>query len=502
MSLPLRHILAALFLVSALFYSMLPLQAQARSAPESFADLVEELMPTVVNISTSQTVDSGAGFGGGGAFPPGVFPPGHPFEEFNEFFDRFSQPGEGDGSGLQNQKLTSLGSGFLIDKEGFIATNYHVIENAEEIKVTITDDQQYDAKVIGFDSKTDLAVLKIEALGKKSEKFIPARFGDSDEARVGDWVIAIGNPFNLGGTVTAGIISARARDINAGPFDDFIQTDAAINRGNSGGPMFDVNGRVIGINTAIYSPSGGNVGIGFAVPSALAQPILEKLKRGEEIKRGWLGVKIQSVTEDIAESLGLKGTEGALVVEVLPDSPAAKAGVIQGDVIQEFDGKKVETMRKLPRIVAETEVGKRVQLTLWREGKSRTMDITLGELKEEEVASGEDTAPTPEEKKADEKAESLLGMSLLELTKKWRARYGIPDEVKGLLVVKVNTDSAAFDKGIRRGDVILEINQTAIKSVSEVEKQLAEAKKAGRKSLLLLVQREGEKLFIALPVGK
>ncbi|WP_375731161.1 Do family serine endopeptidase, partial [Azospirillum sp. B506] len=348
-------------------------QAQAatapRNAPGSFADLAEKLLPAVVNISTSQSAPQR---------PQGQrpevpqFPPGSPFEDFfRDFFDRQQQQDQ------PQRKATSLGSGFIIDaKNGYVVTNNHVVQDADEITVILQDDTNIKAELVGKDSKTDLALLKI----KTSHPLVAVPFGDSDAMRVGDWVLAIGNPFGLGGSVTAGIISARQRNIDAGPYDDFLQTDASINRGNSGGPMFNLNGEVIGINTAIFSPSGGSVGIGFAIPSNLAKQVVAQLKDYGKTRRGWLGVRIQAVTPEIAESLGLPNHKGALVASVTQDGPAAKGGIQAGDVVTKFDGREIDEMRRLPRVVAETSIDKAVPVEVWRKGKSQTVHVKVGEL--------------------------------------------------------------------------------------------------------------------------
>ncbi|MEK9726060.1 MAG: Do family serine endopeptidase, partial [Rhodospirillaceae bacterium] len=349
--------------------------AEAKTAPESFADLAQKLLPSVVNISTTQTVE--------GRDNPTMpqLPPGSPFEDFfKEFFDRNSPQ-------QRSRRATSLGSGFIISKDGYVVTNNHVIADADEITVILHDDTRLPAELVGRDTKTDLAVLKVKAEIDLS----PVGFGNSDAARVGDWVVAIGNPFGLGGTVTAGIISARGRDINSGPYDDYIQTDASINRGNSGGPMFNLDGQVIGINTAIFSPTGGSVGIGFAIPATTAEPVIAQLMKNGSVQRGWLGVHIQAVTDEIAETLGLKEASGALVASVIKDSPAEKGKIKAGDVILTFDGKKVNEMKALPRIVAETEVGRKAPVIVWRDGGRKTLQVAVGELDEEaEVAARTD----------------------------------------------------------------------------------------------------------------
>jgi len=464
--------------------------AQARTAPDSFADLVEGLTPAVVNISTTQKVERR------GRSSPEVpipqFPPGSPFEEFfKDFFER-QRPNQEQES--PRRRATSLGSGFIIDAGGIIVTNNHVISEADEITVTLSDDTQYEAKVMGHDPKTDVAVLKIEP-----NKPLPAvKWGNSDDSRVGDWVIAIGNPFGLGGTVTAGIISARQRDINAGPYDDFLQTDASINRGNSGGPMFNLAGEVIGINTAIFSPSGGSIGIGFAVPSSLARPVVDQLQEYGRTRRGWLGVRIQTVTEELAESLGLEEAAGALVADVTKDSPADQAGVEAGDVIVTFDGKSVEQMRELPRMVADTAISRKVKIEVWRKGEIEELWVTLGELEEAEKVM---TALSSEEPPADENAETL-GMKLSSITPELRERFNLGEELKGVVITQIDDSSAAAEKGIRAGDVIVEVAQEEVSKPNEVVAKVREVREAERRSVLLLLRRAGDLRFVAVRVDK
>lgn len=467
-------------------------QAQAAPAPESFADLVEKLTPAVVNISTTQTVE-----GGTNPFEEMFsqnMPENSPFNDLPELFKHFY--GENGNGAPTKHKTNSLGSGFIISPEGYIVTNHHVVDKAEEITVIFSDDSKMPAKVIGTDAKTDIAVLKVD-----SPKPLPSiRFGNSDKARVGDWVIAIGNPFGLGGSVSAGIISARARDINAGPFDDFIQTDAAINRGNSGGPLFNTAGEVIGVNSAIFSPSGGNVGIGFAVPAALAEPVIQQLKETGHIQRGWLGVKIQMVTDEIAESLGLTSAKGALVLDVTPESPAAKAGILSGDVILKFDNQDVLAMRKLPRIVAETPVNKKVPVVVWRGEQEKTLLVTVAELtedKEEQTLSSESGAEAePKSSKADK---VLLGLGMSDIGAAERKFFSLDKEAQGVVIVSIDPESTAAEKPLAKGDIISAINQKEVASVKEAEEQISKAIEAGRKSILLLVSRGGETLFVALP---
>jgi serine protease Do len=460
--------------------------ASAKTAPDGFADLAAKLLPSVVNISTTQTVEGREG----PAMPQ--LPPGSPFEDFfKEFFDR-NQPQQ------RKHKATSLGSGFIISADGYVVTNNHVIADADEISVILQDDTRIKAELVGRDTKTDLAVLKI----KSDRKLTAVKFGNSKKARVGDWVVAIGNPFGLGGTVTAGIISARGRDINAGPYDDFIQTDASINRGNSGGPMFNLAGEVIGINTAIFSPSGGSVGIGFAIPASTAEPVISQLIKSGAVKRGWLGVHIQAVTEEIAETLGLKKAEGALVANVIEDSPAAKGGIKSGDVILEFDGKSVHEMRSLPRIVAETEVGKPVDVSIWREGKPATVKVAVGELKDDGKQASAEQGSSPNTGPGGELTIDELGLTLSPLTDKVRERFKLKADAKGVVVTKVESDGPAGAKDIRPGDVIIEVSQEEISTPAEVRTKIAAAKKAGRKSVLLHLEGQNGLRFVAVRIEK
>ncbi|MCP1334982.1 DegQ family serine endoprotease [Futiania mangrovi] len=461
-----------------------PVYAQ-RGVPESFADLAEQLSPAVVNIATSQTVQSQRP-----DIPMPQFPPGTPFEEFfKDFFDR-QQRGNG-----QPRRVQSLGSGFVIDASGYIVTNNHVIEGADEIEVNFADGRTLPAELVGTDPKTDLALLKVEP----EEPLVSVSFGDSDASRVGEWVMAIGNPFGLGGSVSVGIISARNRDINAGPYDDFIQTDAAINRGNSGGPLFNMNGEVIGVNTAIISPSGGSIGIGFAIPSSIAQSVVSQLREFGETRRGWLGVRIQSVTDEIAESLGLDRARGALVAGVSDGGPAAEGGIEPGDVIVSFDGKDVLEMRQLPRIVAETQVGKTVDVDVIRQGETRTLQVRVGRLEEAEEPAA---AAAGSEVPSAEQTVSALGLTLSPLTEEARTQFSVPVEVTGVLVSEVAGDSAAAEKGIRPGDVIVEVAQQEVSSPADVARLVEETKAGERKSILLLLNRGGDLRFVAVRLDK
>lgn len=475
----------SLLIYGALAAIILPITTSARSAPEGFSDLVKDLMPAVVNISSSQKIPERR------PIPDNPFqqlPPGSPLDDFRDFFDKFNPNSSED-------EQASLGSGFIIDPSGYIATNNHVIADAEEVTVILSDDIQLKAKIIGRDIKTDLALLKVDA----PQKLPYVSFGDSDDIHVGDWVIAIGNPFGLGGSVSAGIISARARDINSGPFDDFLQTDAAINRGNSGGPMFNMDGDVVGINTAIFSPTGGSVGIGFAVPSALAKPIFKQLRETGKVERGWLGVKIQDVSPDIAESIGLKKPTGALVVGVTKGSPADKGGLIPGDVILRFDNKKVTEMRKLPRIVAETKIGKNVEALVLHKDEEVKRTIIVSNLDEptdiaEIFVEGQEMETLPEG------AKEVLGLTLVEIDDEARSRYGVSYNTEGLLVIKVDTNSTIPQRDLQPGDVIISANQDEVLNVTDFLKALTDTKAKNKSSVLLLVEREGEGLFTTLPI--
>jgi serine protease Do len=460
-----------------------PCAASAAPPPVTFADIVERVAPAVVNISTTKAI-------GRGEMPELPFPeppPGSPFEDFfREFFDRDRAPEQ------MPRRQSSLGSGFVVDEAGFVVTNNHVIAEADEIQVVFSDDRTFEAELIGRDSKTDLALLKI----KGDEGPFPAvTFADSDHVRVGDWIIAIGNPFGLGSTVTAGIISARSRDIRAGPYDDFLQVDAPINRGNSGGPSFNLDGEVIGINTAIFSPSGGNVGIGFAIPSNLALPVIESLKEDGRVERGWLGVRIQTVTDEIAESLGLDEAEGALVASVTPDGPAEAAKIEPGDVILEFDHKKIDRMRGLPRIVAETPIGKEVEVAIWRRGEEQSVQVTLGELPEEDelAALTEEGADTPSSAEI-----ASLGVTVATISEELRTRYELGPNVNGVVIVDVLAGSAAGTESLRPGDVIVEVGQEEVNSPPEVQAKVNQAQQENKKSVLLLIDRQGDLRFVAL----
>jgi serine protease Do len=468
----------AAMMAAAFMIALVPVsEAAARGAPETFADLAETLSPSVVNISTSQMVTAPAR-------PRGPqLPENSPFRDL--FPDLFG--GEG-GPDQAPRRASSLGSGFVISADGFIVTNNHVIDGADEIKANFPDGTSLDAVLIGTDPKTDIALLKVT-----SDKPLPfVTFGDSDTSRVGDWVLAIGNPFGLGGSVSAGIISARNRDIKSGPYDDFIQTDAAINRGNSGGPLFNMDGNVIGVNTAIISPSGGSIGIGFSVPSAIVSKVVKQIQEFGATRRGWLGVQIQAVTDELADGLGLDKAAGALVSGVVEDGPAAKGGLEVGDVIVTFDGKAVEEMRDLPRMVAEAEVGGAVRVVVWRKGESRTLKVELGLLEEEIPAVN--ASLTQEEPV---QATTALGLTLSLITPSGREAFGIAADVTGVLVTEIDEAGPAASKGVKVGDVIVEVAQEAVSTPEEVTAKVKAAEDNGRKTVLLLVHSQGELRFIA-----
>lgn len=467
-----------------------PMQQDIRAfaTPDSFADLAESLQDAVVNISTSQRVTGSRGI------PVPQVPDGSPFQEFFEDFFNRNQ----DENNQRSRKVQSLGSGFVIDASGIIVTNNHVIADADEIIANFADGSKLKAEVVGRDTKTDLAVLKVEP----EAPLKAVKLSDKENLRVGDWVMAIGNPFGFGGTVTVGIVSALERDINSGPYDKFIQTDASINRGNSGGPLFNLEGEVVGINTAIISPTGGSIGIGFAIPSELALPVIDQLREFGETRRGWLGVRIQQVSEEIAESLGMDKAKGALVAGVTEGGPAEDAGLQPGDVVVKFDGKDVPEMRDLPRIVADTSVGKAVDVVVLRKGEQLTVKVTLGRLEEGEklMASRGEGGPGETAGEPD-KPEEVLGLLLGDITTEARQKYEIADEIEGVLVAAVAPGSAAEEKRISAGDVIVEVGQEKVSTPEDVKKRVEELRKAGRKSALLLIaSKNSELLFVPLRI--
>jgi serine protease Do len=492
----LRPLLAAACIGAAtIMASALPVQARG---PDGIADVAEKVIDAVVNISTSQTVEAKGGPGEGrGAMPQ--LPPGSPFEEFfDDFFKNRRGPNgprSGGGGDMQPHKTNSLGSGFIIDPAGIVVTNNHVIADADEINVILNDGTKIKADLVGVDKKTDLAVLKF----KPPRQLTAVKFGDSDKLRLGEWVIAIGNPFSLGGTVTAGIVSARNRDISNGPYDNYIQTDAAINRGNSGGPLFNLDGEVIGVNTLIISPTGGSIGIGFAVPSKTVAGVVEQLQKFGELRRGWLGVRIQQVTDEIAESLNIKPARGALVAGVDDKGPAKPAGIEPGDVVVKFDSKDIKEPKDLSRVVADTAVGKEVEVIIIRKGEEQTKRVTLGRLEDTDKPQPASAKSTPEpEKPVTQKA---LGLDLANLSKDLRTRYKIKESVKGVIITGVDNASDAAEKRLAAGDVIVEVAQEAVANAADIKKRVEQLKKDGKKSVLLLVSNaDGELRFVALSV--
>jgi len=459
--------------------------AQAR--PESLAPLAEQISPAVVNITTSTVVEGRTG-------PQGIVPEGSPFEDFfREFQDR-------NGEGNRPRRSSALGSGFVISEDGFIVTNNHVIDGADEILIEFYPGdgqpiEQLKAEVVGTDPNTDLALLKVEA--DQPLKFVS--FGDSDVARVGDWVLAMGNPLGQGFSVSAGIVSARNRALS-GSYDDYIQTDAAINRGNSGGPLFNLDGEVIGVNTAILSPNGGSIGIGFSMASNVVKRVVDQLQEFGETRRGWLGVRIQDVTDDIAEAIGLEPAAGALVTSV-PEGPAMEAGMKDGDVILSFAGVDVEDTRGLVRQVGNSPVGETVRVVVFRDGETVTLRVTLG--RREEAESAVPAVATGPDDSSDEPAtREVLGLTLSALTDEMRQELGLGDDQDGLAVMAVDETTEAYEKGLRAGDVITEAGQQKVTSISGFETRLEEVKEAGRKSLLLLVRRGGDPRFVALSLAE
>ncbi len=467
--------------------------------PVSVADLAENLIGAVVNISTSQKVK---GNSGPGQVPIPRLPEGSPFQEFfDDFFKNRPGGEDNDNGGSQRPRtVQSLGSGFIIDaEEGIVITNNHVIADADQIEVVFQDGEKLQAELIGRDKKTDIAVLKVDA---KARKLTAVKFGDSDKMRIGDWVMAIGNPFGLGGSVSLGIVSARNRDINSGPYDDFIQTDAAINRGNSGGPLFNMAGEVIGINTAIISPSGGSIGIGFSIPSQLATAVVDQLREFGETRRGWLGVRIQPVTDDIAESLGMKSARGALIAGVIKGGPVDNGSILPGDVIITFDGKDVDDMRDLPKIVADSPVGKEVEVVIIRKGEEKTVSVTLGRLEDGEKLAEASGDESPDGGSDGGETTSVLGLNLAELDDAARTNFEIADDVEGVVITEVDPNSAAAEKGITAGEVIVEIAQETVSSPQEVVERIEALKEQGRRNaLLMLASKTGELRFVTVKMN-
>ncbi|MGD8377340.1 MAG: DegQ family serine endoprotease [Acidobacteriota bacterium] len=446
------------------------------TVPVALPDLIDAVKPAVVNISASGSLQ-------GAGHPEVPFPEGTPFDEF---FRRFFDPHAG-ATPAPPLRREAMGSGFIVDPDGYVVTNHHVIDSADEITVTLQDGKQFEAKLLGSDQKTDLALLKIES----KEPLPYVRLGDSDTTRVGDWVVAIGNPFGFGGTATTGIVSARGRDIQSGPYDDFLQIDAPINRGNSGGPLFNLAGEVIGINSAIVSPNGGNVGIGFAIPATQAKPILDELRHTGHIERAWLGVRIQEVTPDLAEGLGLEEGHGALVVSVDPDSPAAEAGIKPGDVIVRFNGEEVSRAKSLARMVGDEDAGTKADVEVWREGDEHDMKVAL-------AASPDDATVVRASMSPEHNPAGKLGLSLAALSDNARRQFGVPDDVHGALVIGVEPDSPAARRGLQPGDVVVMVGQTPVDGPREAAAEMAKVSDAGRETVVLEVARSGDLMFVPL----
>ncbi len=487
----------AAFALAALSSLWLASPALAKG-PDSLADLSTQVSDAVVNISATQTVETKRKSGGGDTpgLPPGMGGPGAPFDDlFEEFFKR--RQGQGMPDMPRQRKSSSLGSGFVIDPSGIVITNNHVIADATEVTVIFSDGQKLKAEVLGKDQKVDVAVLKV-----KPEKPLKAvKFGDSDKARVGDWVLAVGNPFGLGGSVTAGIVSARNRNIDSGPYDNYIQTDASINKGNSGGPLFNLDGEVIGINTAILSPSGGSVGIGFATPANTVQPVIAQLQQFGETRRGWLGVRIQNVDDDLAETLNLGAVRGALVAGVDDKGPSKPAGLKAGDVIIKFDGKPIKELRDLPKLVAAMPVGKDVDLVIVRAGKEEMKKVKLGRLEDGEKVASRDTGKEKPETPGPA-SQSALGLEFSRLTDELRTRFQIKDTVKsGVMITSVDPSSNAAEKRLQPGEILVEINLEPVGDPADAVKKIKAIKDSGKKTAMLIIANgAGDTHFVALPV--
>lgn len=493
-ALALTTALTAPALIAPMFTAPVAVAGQPVAAVQDFSDLAAKVTPAVVNVAV--TMKAGAEDGDETRMSDNAQQ--KQMEEFmKRFAERFGQPMQPgqpmrpDGKRPQSkEKAQAVGTGFIVDAKGTIVTNYHVVGKADSITITMADGTKLPAKMMGGDEKTDLAVLKVE-----SDKPLPyVTFGDAAKVRVGQAVMAVGNPFGLGGTVTTGIVSARGRDIHSGPFDDYIQTDAAINRGNSGGPLFDMDGKVIGINTAIFSPTGGNIGLGFAIPSSLAEPVVAQLKDNGRVERGLLGVQIQPMSKEIAESLSLNGDKGALVAMVQPDSPALAAGVKSGDVIVSVDGKKIESVKELTRMISAIKPGTSVKLGVWRDGKDMSLTAKVGDQKEESAI----IKAKADGQSGDAKAQPLsYGVSLAPLSSEARKQLGLDGEMKGVVVATVEPGSPADDQGLKAGDVLQQVGKDAVDSPKTAVEKLTEAKKTG-KPVLMKVYREGMTRFVAI----
>ena len=456
-------------------------RVEARGAPESFADLAQQISPSVVNITTTAIVAAPTGSDGGP-----MVPPGSPFEQFfNDFMDQ-------NGKGLNEpQRSEALGSGFVVSADGYIVTNNHVIEGADQIEIEFFSGKRLSAKLVGTDLKTDIAVLKVDS----PEPLPFVAFGDSDAMRVGDWVMAMGNPLGQGFSVSAGIVSARGRELS-GSYDDFLQTDAAINKGNSGGPLFNMDGQVIGVNTAILSPTGGSIGIGFSMASNVVSKVVTQLEQFGETRRGWLGVRIQDVTQDVADAMGLAAAKGALITDV-PEGPAKASGLLAGDVILSFNGQEIKDVRDLTRIVADSPIGEAVPVEVQRSGEAKTISVTLGRRETDEAT---DVKPAADKQAIEPKEMQLLGLTLMPVTDQVAKDLNMPVGSEGLAVTHVEVTSEAMTKGVAAGDVIVEAGQQKVVTVKDLQDRVQEAKDAGRKSILLLIRRQGDPRFVALSV--
>ena len=484
---------AALLGTSLTPLTVAPALAQQTQILPNVADLADRLLPAVVEISVESKV------GGGATTVAPEAPPVPEDSPFKDFFDDFFKKKQGGGDTPDGRTVSSMGSGFIIDASGLVVTNNHVVEGAESIQIHMQDGTIMKAELVGRDPKTDLAVIRVKPKGP-----LPTvAFGDSDKLRIGEWVIAIGNPFGLGGSVSLGIVSARNRDINAGPYDDFIQTDAAINKGNSGGPLFNLDGQVMGINTAIFSPSGGSVGIGFSVPANTAKSVVDQLVKYGETRRGWLGVRVQSMTDEIVESMGLPKNSGALVADVTEGSPGKAAGIEPGDVITEFNGRIIKDMKELPKAVAGTDIGASVVVKIIRKGQPLTLNVVIGRLED-----GEKLVAADDKKKSDGAAATTvtaLGMTASTMTDELRERYKIEEKVKGAVITEIAQDGAAAEKGLEAGDVIMEAGGKPVEVAGDISKAIEEATKANKSSVLLLAAKAGkagETRFIALKIKK
>lgn len=484
-----RKISSILAIVGLAVFTITAVPDITAATPESFADLAEENLDAVVNVSTTQIIDVNDQQSREDV-PPGFR------DFFEDFFEGEPDAEEDEENPLPQQRALSLGSGFIISPDGYVVTNNHVISEADEISVRLTDGVEYDAVLVGRDPLSDVALLKIDA-----DHDLPfVEFGDSDTIRVGEWVMTIGNPFGFGGTVTVGIVSARNRNINSGPYDDFIQTDASINRGNSGGPMFDMDGKVIGVNTMIFSPTGTNIGIGFAIPSNQVKRVVGQLKEFGKTRRGWMGVTIQSVTDEVAESLGLDNTEGAIISSVVPGGPSDEAGLKPGDIIIDFNGVKVPSSEELPTIVANTAIGVDVEVRVLRNGEEKTFTLTTGEL-----ANGEEEEVVPEEEeetRTPPEGDKFLGMLLKPLEQSDREQLEIPEDIEGVLIETLSRRSEAATRGIRPGDVIVQVNLRDVGTVRDVEEAVTAARRLDRSTVLFRIYREGAYFHVPLPIGE